>query len=200
MMTNEASPARDPGVIAEEAASLDRVRSRTIPIPGILLAALALNLVAVGVGLWMLKNAFIILDETAPVTLLVLAVANFAVLMLSGRRIKIMRGVEEQRRFIRVDLELDARLNGIQCCITELSLGGCQVEAETRFEFEPQQDVEVEFSLAGLAFELAGEIREIAVTHLGSRQLRIAFRPGQNAYLERLAMGMLTDRSASWAA
>ena len=198
-MTEEASRTDD---AAEREAPITDIRTerRRVPVPRLLLFSLPLNLLALAAGCWMFVNAFILLDETAPVAMVGISLVNIVVLTLLGRRIIRMRAVDQQRRYSRVELELDGTVNGHPCHITELSLGGCQIELPNGAEITAGQNVDVRFRLGGISFELASAVRGLGSSHTGGILLRIAFHPGQNGYIERLALGMLADGGKAWAA
>ena len=187
--------------VARSAAEAEDARKprRRVPVPKLLLLGLPLNLLAITGGCWMFINAFVILDETAPLAVIALSSVNLVVLVLLIRRILNTRAVEEQRRYIRVDLELDAELDGEACRLTEISLGGCQVELGTKSGIQVGQEVQIQFRMTGQTFELNSVVRGIGVTHNRKQLLRLTFQAGQNAYIERLAMDLLRDDGA-WAA
>lgn len=191
-----ASAAHDPGAAGV------RIPQPAVPVPRAVWLALLVNVGGVALGAWMFLNAFILLDETAPAALLALAVMNAALMITTGRRMRRLRVVEEQRRFTRVGgIELEARLNGESCRVTELSLGGCQVEIrESHHSFDVRQSVTLEFALQGIAFNLEGEIAGAGKSARGTTHLRVTFLPGQDGYINRLATGMLTEEGDAWAA
>ena len=171
----------------------DSGASARVPVPRILLMALGVNLLAVVVSVWMYRNAFILIDETAPLGMLMLAATNVTMTMLVARRIVTMRAVNDKRRFVRVDFDLAATINGQQCTISDLSLGGCQVSVEGPMDLSAGDVVRVEFQLHGASFELESRVRGVGVTAMGKTQIGISFLPGQNGYIERLAIGMLSE-------
>ncbi len=198
-MTQEASQLHD---VSRRDESTDDVRTerRRVPVPRLLLLSVPLNVLALAGGCWMFINAFVLLDQAAPAAVVLLSLVNIIVLLLVAKRIVDMRAVEEQRRFSRVALVLAGAVNGNECRITELSLSGCQIEVPHSAQVNVGQNVDVSFTLSGSSFDLAGVVHGLGASRRGGVLLRIGFHPGQNGYIERLAMGLLADNDKAWAA
>jgi hypothetical protein len=171
-----------------------------VPVPRLLLFSLPLNLLALAGGCWMFVNAFILLDETAPLVLILLSVVNIVVLMLLARRIVQMRMVEPQRRYSRVEIEIEGMIGGLPCRVTELSLGGCKVQLDSPAAINAGEAVEVSFQMAGISFQLTSIVQASGVAPNGKQLMRMTFKPGQDGYIERLALGMLADGEVAQAA
>jgi hypothetical protein len=176
-----------------------RARPR-VPIPPLLLVSLPLNVLALAGGCWMFVNAFILLDETAPLALILLSVMNIMVLTILSRRIVRMRLVESQRRYSRVEIDIAGKIGGLPCRLTELSLGGCQIELDSPAALNAGDSVEVSFQMAGISFQLTSVMQSSGITPNGKQLLRMSFKPGQDGYIERLALGMLADSEPALAA
>jgi len=100
--------------------------------------------------------------------------------------------VYERRKFVRVDVNFDARINHtIRATIKKLSLGGCLVECN-----EPLQDadpIELAFSAFNQTFRLHGCIILVA----GANQYGIRFEPDNDDQALRLADAIKKIQDAS---
>lgn len=98
----------------------------------------------------------------------------------------------ERRKFVRVDVNFDARINhGIRATIKKLSLGGCLVEC-----IEPLRDadsIDLRFSAFGEAFHLFGRVILVA----GANQYGIRFEPDSDDHALRLASAIKKIQDAS---
>jgi hypothetical protein len=185
---------------ATRSAKARDLRSREVPVPRLLLVGLPLNILALAGGSWMFVNAFILIDETAPLAVILLSLTNIIVLALVAQRIVRMRAVESHRQYSRVEIEIDGMIGRLPCLITELSLGGCKAQLDTPAALNAGEQIEVAFEMAGIQFQLTSIVQSSGIAPNGKQLLRISFKPGQDGYIERLALGMLAEGEAAAAA
>lgn len=173
------------------------LRRHEVPVPRLLLVGLPVNILALAGGCWMFVNAFILIDETAPLAVIVLSLVNIVVLAMVARRVVGMRVVESQRQFSRVEIEIDGMIGRLPCRITELSLGGCKAQLDTPAALNAGEQIEVAFEMARIQFRLTSIVQSSGIAPNGKQLLRISFKPGQDGYIERLALGMLAEGEAA---
>lgn len=98
----------------------------------------------------------------------------------------------ERRKFVRVDVNFDARINrNIRAAIKKLSLGGCLVECN-----EPLRDtdvIEVAFSAFDEEFRLLGRV----ILVVGANQYGVRFEPDNDDQVFRLVDAIKKIQDAS---
>ena len=93
------------------------------------------------------------------------------------------------RRDPRYSIEVDAELNGAQCSIEDISVGGARVAIQRALAPEVGDSVRIAFTLAGCGHSLSGVVRRVSEDGLTS-QIGIAFAGEQHEAIELLASSL----------
>lgn len=159
----------------------------TVPIPRLMLAAIPIAL-ATGAGA---AAALIVGQVTIALGVIALAtVSSVGGSVINIRKIRRMRLVDEQRRFVRFHREVAATIDGHACRVTDLSLGGARIVAEIPLTPMVGHEIALELELASGTTTLRATVRRVLERGYSSR-IGVEFAPNQRESISQLAIALL---------
>jgi hypothetical protein len=115
-------------------------------------------------------------------------VLNAGFVGLAVRRVRSLRYAPERRASVRFETQLDGRLGGLPCTITDLSLTGARLMTFAPLEGGVEADLAIDFPV--LEIVLRGVIRASRATSTSDAVTGLEFLPGQHAERALLALAL----------
>ena len=141
--------------------------------------------------------AFLLVDRQAPIELAAMVMISFGIVnaLLCGAIFIRLRGYElpsEQRRHVRIDVDLDGTLDGAPCRVADLSLGGAGVHIEAKSAIAAGDECNLDFAVHGEQFAMKATVLR-RTDRGGASVLALRYREGQGEAVSRIAMALLSE-------